>query len=411
MKKFTVFLPLLIVYVALILAFSSSEPSHDEPANLSYAQNITEGFYTSADYIDLTKPPSYPLFLSPFVAFEIPLVIPKLINAVFLFLAVFYFYHTLLIYMEKKYAIIGSYVVGLFPTILLYLHLLIAEAMALLLICGFVFHFSRMVRNKQISWKQLLFSSLYLAFLALTKSIFGYVLTVGLAVFFVLYILRKKTVVLKSLLVFLLALLFCLPYLAYTYSLTGEVFYWGTNGGELLYWMATPYPDEYGEWWMDKVVLDWEEYPQLYKNHGVLFRQLLPLSPFQRDAIFRQRAINNIVQHPLKYFQNWIANIGRLLFNYPLSYTSQKLHKFYSFIPSMFLVVVGVLCVYPSWKGRIWIPFEIKALFFLTLVYLGGTSLISARIRYLIVALPPLVLWISFVLRRMVKLEVKNADI
>ena len=44
-------------------------------------------------------------------------------------------------------------------------------------------------------------------------------------------------------LVYALALVWCLPYLAHTYSLTGRWFYWGSSGGMSLYWMSTPYRD------------------------------------------------------------------------------------------------------------------------------------------------------------------------
>jgi len=44
------------------------------------------------------------------------------------------------------------------------------------------------------------------------------------------------------------AALACLPWLAYTYALTGRSFYWGNAGSLSLYWMSAPTPDQLGQW-------------------------------------------------------------------------------------------------------------------------------------------------------------------
>ena len=59
--------------------------------------------------------------------------------------------------------------------------------------------------------------------------------------------------------VFLLALLWCAPYLFYMHSATGKVFYWATSVGSDLYWISTPYAGEYGSWFSSNQVRDRNE--------------------------------------------------------------------------------------------------------------------------------------------------------
>ena len=78
------------------------------------------------------------------------------------------------------------------------------------------------------------------------KVFFGYVLLSGLLLYLFLYKWQKKSDFKKTFLVFLFSLIFCLPYLSYTYFLTGKIFYWGNSGGIGLYAMSSPYEDELG---------------------------------------------------------------------------------------------------------------------------------------------------------------------
>jgi hypothetical protein len=49
----------------------------------------------------------------------------------------------------------------------------------------------------------------------------------------------------------------------------------------------------------------------------------------ERDDAFKAQALRNIAAHPAKYLRNWLANVGRLLFSYPYSYTEQKTSTFF----------------------------------------------------------------------------------
>jgi hypothetical protein len=408
MKRLKLLVPLLVFYLVIIVLFSSDELASDEPVFLDYARNLSHGFYSPKDDISLVKPPGYPVFLLPFIVLNLPLIIPKLLNAVLLFLSIFYFDKTLLLYMGQKKAAVFSYLLGVYPPFLPYIPLLITESLSLFLLGGFVFYFCRLNKSKQQHWHQLFIPALLLSLLAMTKLIFGYVILAGVIFFIILHVFFRAKNSFKSLLVFLVALLFCIPYLVYTFTLTGKVFYWGTNGGDMLYWMTTPYPNEYGDWHTEIDVLDQRNSPELYTNHGELFEKLSSLSSVEKDRILKRKAFENIKRHPAKYVQNWLANLGRMIFNYPYSYRQQTLPKYLYIIPNAFLLVIGVLCLYPSWAGRRLIPNEIKYALVFALIYSGGNSLVSAYPNYFIIIVPIFFLWIASVADRIIKFKIRR---
>lgn len=406
MRKVILIIPLLFLYLVVILFWSSDELSYDEPAFLNYAKNLSKGFYTHRDNPDLTKPPLYPLILLPFVILKAPLLIPRLMNAFFLFAGILYFFHTLLDYTGKKKAAIFTYLMGVYPPLFPYIPCLIIESLTLFFLCSFIFHYSRFVKSSHFSKFHFIISALFLACLAMTKIIFGYVILTMICLAFLAFLLLKKKAILRSLLVFVVALAFCVPYLSYTYSITGKIFYWGTNGGDMLYWMSTPHPKEYGDWHMEQDVLDAEKNPELHTNHGALFEKLSSLPYLEKDKILKQKALENILSSPGKYLLNWLANLGRLVFNYPYSYASQTLPKYIYLIPNAFLFVISFLLIYPTYIGRKKLPFEITFLSIFAFIYLGGNSLVSAYPNYFIIIVPIIVFWLSFILTQVVSIEV-----
>lgn len=255
------------------------------------------------------------------------------------------------------------------------------------------------------SWFHLLAASVYLGYLALTKVFFGYVILAGLLSFLVFFIWRRTAREKKTIYVYLMALILCIPYLFYTYSLTGKVFYWGTSGGLSLYWMSTSYnTNEYGSWFPPKKV---KEIPEL-TPHRDFYDKISNFSEVARDDAFKKQAIENITRYPLKYLVNWVANIGRLLFSYPFSFTSQKLSTYFYIVPNMFIVVLFILSVYPAILRRRFIPYEIYALLLFNFIAFGGTSLLSAYDRQFRPLVPVLFLWLSFVYVRILKIEVRS---
>lgn len=398
------FLPLLLLYIFIVVIYSSNTLWGDESEYVKAAQRLSQGYYSPHDDIKLWWGPGYPIVLLPIVFLKLPLLTAKLLNAFFFFGAVLYFYNTLRLYIQKTHATIFAFLMGLYPPMMRLIHSLYSETLASFLICGFMFHFCKRQKESKSSWFHLLTASIYLGYLALTKIIFGYVILIGLLSFFLLYVWQRKDKFKKTAGVYFLALMLCLPWLLYTYSLTGKVFYWGTSGGMSLYWMSSPNENEWGSWFSED---DVQERPEL-AQHREFFNKISGLSQVEVDNAFKKQAIYNITHHPGKYFINWIANIGRLLFSYPFSYTQHSLTTYFYLIPNMFIFVTFILSIYPvivRWKS---IPFEIYALLYISLIAFGGLSLVSGFDRYFRPLVPILLLWLAFVYVRVFKIEVRQ---
>lgn len=407
MKNKIKLLPLLFYYSIVVLILYSNNFWGDESRYIMYANNLLNGHYSPVDDVYLWNGPGYPIILVPFIFFKLPWLTAKLLNALFLFMAILYFYSTLRLYIKERNALFYTYILGLYPPFLRYVHQLFTEPAAVFMVCGFMFHFCKAQRDNSLSWPHLLAGSFFLGYLALTKIFFGYVILAGLLLFLFLYLWKKRLFFRKTFLIYLLALIFCLPYLFYTHSLTGKIYFWGNSGGMSWYWMSTPYDNELGDWqWTRKVI----DNPQLYEKHQEFFKSIENLSNLQQDDEFRKRAIENIINHPSKYLKNVLANVGRLLFNYPFSHEKQKMSTYFFMIPNMLLVVVFILCIYPAFLGRKLIPGEIYVLILFGLIALGGSSLLSAYNRQLWPIVPVFFLWISFSLTNLIEIKVKKCE-
>ena len=172
-----------------------------------------------------------------------------------------------------------------------------------------------------------------------------------------------------------------------------------------LYWMSSPYKGDLGDWHSAPHVF---KNPELYENHLDFFQKLSPIDRIQQDDKFKKAAITQIKDNPKKYVFNWMANLGRLFFSYPFSHTPQKMTTFFYLVSNMFIVVISILCIYPSYVGRRIIPFEIWCLLAFFLISLGGTSLLSAYDRQFRPLVPFLVLWIAFTIFRVIRIEIRK---
>jgi hypothetical protein len=395
--------PLLVIYLLVILLFSPNGLTHDEPRYLMFAGHLSQGYYTSASELNLWNGPGYPLVLLPFAWLKVPLIWARLLNAFFLFGALIFFHRILSLYLDTRPAFYCSLLFGLFPPLFSHLSLLITETFVIFLICGFAYYYVQTCRSSTFSWGHWLAAGLFGGYLAVTKVLFGYVLLLGLVFFYVLYLWRRKPSFGRPAGIYLLSLVLCTPYLGYTYSLTGKFFYWSDAGGLSLYCMTTPYEEEYGDYFGETKIRD--NLPWI-KHHGKFFYEdILPRSLVEQDEVFKKQALRNIVDHPLKLIKNWLANWGRLFFNYPYSYTTQKLSTYAYMIPNMFLVVMMTFSLIPTVLRRRSIPQEIFGLLFWACVALGGSSLLSAYVRQFIIVTPLFFLWIIFVWMKIVKIE------
>jgi hypothetical protein len=403
MKHSVRFLPLLALYVLLVVSADSPQSSlSDAGRYLWFAKNLTEGHYSPETKMNLWSGPGYPLVLAPLVAMDLAPSAGAILNIGFMFGAVLYFFYTARRYVGSRNATVATYILGLWPPAVRMVPVIMTEPLAVFLACGFAYHVSSMHEDGHRRGFHIVAAAAYLAYLALTRVIFGYVIPVVAAVLLVAFLVRRGRALRRDIVVCFLALGLCLPYLYYTYSLTGRVYYWSDSGGLSLYWMASPYEGELGDWHpMRAAARD----SDLSDKHSEFFSGLGALPRVEVDQALRHRAIENIKAHPGKYARNWVANVGRLLFGYPRTQSVPKLRSLLDVVPGMFLTVISTLCLYPTWAGRRRIPHAIWVLLAVAFVYFGESSLLSALHRFTLPAIPICFLWISFVLTRIIDIR------
>jgi hypothetical protein len=418
LRHISILIPLLGLYLAVSVFGSSSTFEGDEggyvasairmfhgPAKLlAQAQEEEQAQDLSQQDLRLWWGPGYSLFLGPLIILRLPWIVMRCFNAGLLFGGIVYFYALLRRYLPANAALVSAFALGLYPPFLRDEPKLVSESMTILLVCGFMFHFCALYNNPKRYRFHLAAASIYLAYLSLTKVFYGYVVVTMLALEFILLLWRQTYRMRNAFLVFLLALIFCTPYLWYTHSLTGRTFYWGTSGGMSLYWMSTPNPNELGSWFSVKQV---KQEPEL-APHREFFAKLEGLSDVERDDAFKKQAIYNITHHPAKYAKNWAANVGRLLFSYPFSFGSDRLTTYFYMLPNMFVVVLFLLSLFSAGLRPKAIPFEMWALLIFALIAFGGSTFVSAYDRQFRPLVPITCAWTAFLYFRVLQINFRD---
>ena len=415
--------PILFIYIGIVAKFAANEPLGDGIRFWAYAGNLLKGTYATPEVGMLHMGPGYPMLLSIFRGLDIPIIFAITLNAILLFAACIYLYKIILQFLPSKAAIIITYVFAFWDPFLLYwMQKLYSEPLVVFLIV-YAIH-DLLYYYKAPKTKTLLKISAALGYVALTKVIFGYVLLLFLILSAIIYVLSKQKVFQKNILVAGLALLFCLPYLSYTYKETGKLFYWGNSGGVLLYWTSSPYKTDLGEWHNGDpgmndffsqryhlsgvdpaLVYDVNELitQRIYKDHKVFLEGLHGHGAYSSDALLKQEAFKNIKAHPLNFVKNWVMNIGRITLGYPHAlYAKPPFSSFMSLlniIKSSFLVVFFISSLLLSLKLLKQIPSEYWSILLFGMIYFGGVSLLAAQSqRFLIPLTPIIVIWISHIL-------------
>ncbi len=421
-NHFVVFLPFLILYCFLIFQKAEKKHRKDEWRYVYYAENLLHGEYSPKETVFLWSGPGYPIIIAPFVGTNTPTIIIKLLNAFFLYFSIVLLFKTLINYLTVKRAFIISIFWAIYWPAYEMLHYMMTEPFTIFLI-SLISHYTRKIfSEKKYATASIISLGILLGFLALTKLIFGYVLLVGLIIYTFLFAIKRRKTYQISALIYFIALLFCTPYLFYTYQISNKVFYWGNAGGMQLYWMSSPYKEEMGDWInFTYKPSQYDEVNELFKSRhqpihdelmdnppfmkGISQEKLIKISNIKQDEGFKKQAIINIREHPNKYFENWIANISRMLFNMPYSYKAQSADYLRYLIfngPLVLLSLVGLILTFRNFKS---IRFEIKFLLLFASIYFGGSSLISAYPRQFYIIVPILLLWISDVYNKYLKVR------
>ncbi|MDB2606192.1 glycosyltransferase family 39 protein [Zobellia sp.] len=406
------FFPLLIIYLIIIIIFSSNELVGDEIRHMHYAENLAQGFYTNSDNPAIGNGPGYPLFITPFVYFNFPLLIIKLLNALLVFGGILFFYKTLKFYLSTRKSVLFSYILGLYPPFFKYSISLLSEPLSLFLVCAFIYLIIKL-RETSKDKTNVIAAGIFLGMLTLTKVIFGYVILFCLFIYSIVFLTLKFKQAKLIVLVLTVGLITCSPFLLYTYSITGKPFYWGTQGGSILYYRSTPFPNEVGNWMDNKHIYNTEntEYfglNQFRENHKTFIDSILQLSPMDQDSLYKKKSVENIKNHPLKYLQNTLASASRLFFNYPYSYTPQKATSLAYIIPNTLLLFSLLVILYLVFCNLKTVPFEFYFLALFSTIFIGGLILLDGRVRHLSPAIPILLFLIAILGNKFIKITVNK---
>ena len=394
------FWPLLVLYAVIVLFFGQNHVIGDEERYLWLAENLSRGFFSPSDELYLWSGPGYPLFLLPFQVIGLPLLAIKFVNAILAFLSVLLVYDFSKLILSEHMSYYCTLAFGLYWPPWRLLPMAYSETFSMFLITVLVWSIYKIYHgdNKRTYYQA--GSAIALAWLMLTKAIFAFVLPVTLLISCIASLVHKtKSVILIR--IQIIALVLCIPYLIYTYSLTDRIYYWASAGGMSLYWMSTPFQGEYGSWQNHDLDASFERSctemtVKLDANHGEFISSIQNLDQVSRDRHYIKKAVEHIQNHPVKYLQNWLCNLSRMLFGTPFSYMKESPRSLFYSIPNS-AVLVAFLFLFPAFfKNRRKIPFALRTTVIFMGVYLFGSSLLSAYPRIFYIQAPifiPLIFW------------------
>lgn len=362
----------------------------DEWRYLLYARNLLEGHYSPHERVVLLNGPGYPLFLVPFVGHDWQNG-ARLCNAFLHAGAVLYAW--LLVYPALPIRAALGVVAALiaYPALREHLPLLYTEVFTTFLSVAWTFH----AWNATKSRRHLVIAGVLLGVLCLTRVNFGPA-TMGLGlVALAVWRLRRDETARSYCLQAGIALFLCLPYLAYTYSLTGRWLYWSSAGGNMFYWLTSPFPEEYGDWYHQ----GWVYSNDLLRSHHKLIHdrttglgsspglpvleQLFNISSPESGDDFMAEGLRNVREHPLKFAFNWCANVSRLFFDVPVTVRGTPFWNVFT-KSHLWLVLGGGLLFWKARRARVPFPPQAWPLALFTLLSFGVYSFVSSTARYLI---------------------------
>jgi 4-amino-4-deoxy-L-arabinose transferase-like glycosyltransferase len=417
-NPFLIFLPFLVLFVVLILIYHTNGNYGDEFQYRLYSNNLIHGFYSpSPPNIDLNVGPGYSIILIPFVALRLPLISISLLNAIFYYLSIIILFKALCLIISFRKALVFCLFWACYYYSYKEMYSMQPETFTSFLISLLVYYILKTFNpDYNLGSKRYIYMSGFIfGYLILTKIIFGYVLVFLFIGNLLLWIFRRKAInYRKGLFVLLIAFAITAPYLIYTYHLTSRILFFGTSGGNNLYWMSTPYSNEYGDWvGFDYLYINSlknripDTYDSLKAHHEKDFEEISKYSGIEKDDAFKRIAINNIKSHPFKFIQNCFSNIGRMLFDFPYSYSIQRYNNLFKLPYNGIIVVLILFCIIPTlinWRD---ILFSIRFLLFIAFLYLGGSILGSAEMRMFVKIIPIVLLWIAFVIQKCIIIKLK----
>ena len=421
-NPFLLFLPFLIILIIYVVLNPTHGNKGDEARYLEYAHNLLHGFYSPPPpHINLTNGPGYPIILMPFLGLGLPLITITIMNAVFYYLSIVFLFKALQKIVSEKITLFFSFFWACYYIAYQNLPFTHTETFTYLLISLLIFLLLKAFEagDPRVTRKYIFLSGFIMGYIVLTKIAFVYVLLAMFLGSAVLFLINRKNINFRrGFFITLIGLATFIPYSIYTYHLTDRMFYWNTNTGVSMYWSTSTFPEEYGDWKQDLtegtveqgnfnipgaddslVAHHQKDYDRIF--HGKGFTQ----EGLEQDDAFRKIAMDNIKAHPLKYIQNCVYNVGRLIFHYPFSQAVQR-PKVLLVLPLNGIVFTLIIfCLIPTLMNWRKIPFSLRFLLVFTFLYLGLSSMVTAYVRMFTIIVPVLLFWFAVILQKTVKVK------
>ena len=365
----------------------------DEWRYLYYAENLLHGFYSPRERVFLWNGPGYPLLLVPFVRAGC-IDAARYANAFWHAGTLAYCWALMRPYVRVPWRLLALLALYFYQPLASHLPLLYTEVVCCFLLTGWAYHTSQ----SQRSTGHLLIAGVYLGMLCLTKVIFGVALLVFCAALAVLFWIRRPQAA-AHLKIALLALALCVPYLTYTYQLTGRWLYWSSAAGNNFYWLTSPYREESGDWYHQGWV---RNDPLLRAHHKPIFdqtsgllqnphledqEQLFNLSTPESADVFVRAGLDNVRKHPIKFVRNYLANLVRLFLDVPTTVRGTPLWNPASLWHAPLLVWSGLVLL-RAWRRRVSLPRVHWPSLGFALIALSAYTLSSLSARFLIPFVP-----------------------
>ena len=397
------YLPILLAYIGLILIFGANELVSDRLRYWIFSENLSNGYYFDPEFA-LWNGPGYPLYIAFLRIFGLGWKFIVFTNAILLFLTVIIFERIVSKFIKNPFFIV--YLFAFWEPVLLYQYLphMMTEVFVIFLISLFVFLQLSEIKHRNI------FLGAVLSLIILTKAIFFYVTVTLIIITFLLKKFREKRYY-KAL---ILSIIFCTPYLIYSYSLSNKYFYFSNAGGSSFYWMSEPNPIFRGDWNgapgynQKNENISSEAYNDyLNKFSWPIDKNFDDLNWIEKDEVLKKKAINNILNNKLKYFKNWINNLGRLFFGYPFTFhTPNWQHILITFKQSFLITALFFILLISILRYK---EIQAKYLFLICFfsVYIFGVSLLSAYPRFLFIT--NIITWVYgiYVYKNFLKINLK----
>ncbi len=422
-----IFLPFLLVDMFIVFKFRSFSLAADGPRYITFAQHLLNGYYSPPPpAIDLWNGPGYPIVLIPFVWLKLPVIYITLLNALFHYASMVLLYKTIFRLSSTRFAILFGLLWAFYLVAYEQLPYVATEPFVMFLFTFISYSLVLFIQEENRFAGVL--CGVSMGWLALVKVIFGYVIIVLILIYiFQLIVKTRRRFYLHIFLISLLALFVNLPYLIYTHQLTGKLFYWGNSGGMSLYWMSTPYANEFGDWqppdlnYLLKAPADahpfkgndsnnvkYQAFQELVDNHQLDYNEFNNKTGVARDEAYKRKAIENIKRNPGKFIRNCISNFGRLIFNVPYTWKFQDptmlVRIVFNSVLFTFILITSFITLL-RWKK---IMPVIKFLIIFLLIYLVASLIVSAYSRMFYVIVPVIFIWMAYVFYNFINISFRN---